>query len=164
MSCNTNGTCQMFLAIQWTWDDIPRERELLTHSPSHDANDEVVLMGHSHHIAVTLAGEPFPVHLLVPLVSHFSWHLWLLLATLYHWGHPSALGATEMKYKAQEFVVICVGLKEEPSTMCSEIGMLSTSRSASFSYALLIDKSNTYQKSYTSADICMCIQDEHLGK
>ena len=29
-------------------------------------------MGHSHHVVVTVAGEPFPVHLLVLLVSHFS--------------------------------------------------------------------------------------------
>ena len=45
---------------------------LLTHSLSHDANDEVVLMEDSHHVVVTLAVEPFPVHLLVLLVSPFS--------------------------------------------------------------------------------------------
>ena len=42
------------------------------HSLSQIANDEVVLMGHSHHIVVTVAGEPFPVHLLVLLISHLA--------------------------------------------------------------------------------------------
>ena len=53
------------------------------HPLSQNANDEVVLMRHSHHVVVTVAGEPFPVHLLVPLVSHLSGYLELLLATLY---------------------------------------------------------------------------------
>ena len=54
------------------------------HSLFHNANDEVVLMEDSHYVVVTVAGEPFPVHLLVLLVSHLSGHHELLLATLYH--------------------------------------------------------------------------------
>jgi len=56
----------------------------LIHSLSQNANDAVVLKEDSDHVAVTLAGEPFPVHLLVLLISHLARHLWLLLATLYH--------------------------------------------------------------------------------
>ena len=73
----------MFLSIQCTSDGAPGESELLLHSLSQNANDEVVLMRHSHHVVVTVAGELFPVHLLVLLVSHLSGHFELLLATLY---------------------------------------------------------------------------------
>ena len=86
-----NGTCQMFLS----WDGVPRGSEPLILSPSHDANDEVVLMGHSHRVVETLAGEPFPVHLLVLLVCHISEYHRLLLATQHHWGHPSVQSATK---------------------------------------------------------------------
>ena len=122
ISCNANFTCQMFLSNQCTWGGVPRGSELLLHSLSHDANDEVVLMEDSHHVVVTLAVEPFPVHLLVLLVSHFSGYHGLLLATLHLWGHPSVQGATEMK----RVWWICPWM-----TMSIEIGMWSkTSRTS----------------------------------
>ena len=97
ISCNANCTCQMFLSNQCTWGGVPRGSELLLHSLFHDANGEVVLMEDSYHAVETPAVEPFPVHLLVLLVSHFSGHHGLLLATLHLWGHPSVQGVTEMK-------------------------------------------------------------------
>ena len=110
----------MFLVIQCTWDDVPSESELAIHSLFHVANDEVVLMGHSDHVAVTLAGEPFPVHLLVLLVCYFSGHRRLLLATLYNWGHPSVQGATEIKH--MWWVWRCwIILKDEPNTVFTEM-------------------------------------------
>ena len=54
-------------------------------------------MGHSHHVGVTLAGEPFPILLLVVLVCHISGYHELLLATQHHRGHPSVQSATEIK-------------------------------------------------------------------
>ena len=96
---SVNGTCWMLFAIQCTWDGVPRGSGLLTHSSlSQNANDEVVLMEDSHHVAVTLAGEPFPVHLLVLVVSYISGHQGPLSPTLYHWGHPSVQSTTEIKY------------------------------------------------------------------
>ena len=114
---NTKDTSQMFLSIQCTWDGVPEGSEPLTHSLSHDAIDEVVLSGHWHHVVA------FPVHLLVLLVSHFSGHHQLLPATLYHWGHLSVQGATEIK----RVMSISYGLilKYEPNTVFIEIGMLS---------------------------------------
>ena len=74
----------MFLSIQCTGDGVPRGSEPLIHSLSQRANDEEVLMEDLHHVVVTLAREPFPVHLLVLVVSHVSGHQGPLSATLYH--------------------------------------------------------------------------------
>ena len=87
-------TCEMFFSIQCTWDDIPRGSEPPTHPLSQNAIDKAVWVEHWHHVLVTPAGEPFPIHLLGPLVFQISGHQWLLLSILYHWDHPSAQGAT----------------------------------------------------------------------
>ena len=81
-------------------------------------------MEHSHHVVVTLAGEPFLVPPLVVLVSHISGHHELLLATQHHRGHPSVQSATEIKIRVMNICPCWMSL-DETITMSTEIGMLS---------------------------------------
>ena len=81
-------------------------------------------MEHSHHVVVTLAGEPFPILLLVLLVCHISGYHGLLLATQHHRGHPSVQSATEIKISVMNICPCWMSL-DETITMSTEIGMLS---------------------------------------